>query len=944
MPFLRFRFRSLCRLGLCVAGFACAALLAGPAAAASSPEPEYRFDVQLEPKEHIVEGTLLVILPPEDPRIGGEWRFHLPPNRFAAVDPRGRRRDLDSVPFERRVSEDESDPMLPAGFDPSGVDILSARDARGDLKIEMEANARIPQGYATANGVLRVSAPDGRPLRAVTLRFRTRVPQRYVDGWSASGLFLEHWHPSLANWKDGGWDLEPAVPRPARFSGTIAANEAGWLAIGPGLVTRIEPGTRLSLPEDLYPAHSLPIVFLRSSEGNVFSTGEGSGVSFFVRGGERLERLSRVVAERFLKFLKTEYLIDIPEMRPDTPGNLVLVQWDLPLGDLRTLGHIVLIPAVHRHDDPILDRVYTAKLARAIAQVWFGETVWADEDREAWLPLGMSGFLALDFFESLWGWDGRVHSLADWLNPRYREHFIEAPVRNLIYSNEDAPLLTSITGYPFRRTAVVVSHNKSVLVLRTLSFVAGKEAFRRAVTDLYREFRNQTATHSDFVSIVSREAGQPLDWFFTDWFEGTPRLDFDIDSWTEVPTENGYLVEVIVHRTGVSRMPIDVEATDVLGDSAVVRYEGQSEFGTVYLTLPAETARIRLDPMEYLIEVERRNNQSSPQIKFRPFYDWTKQSDVLVTLQGTIGGNAIDGNYVGLGVSVPINDTNSITAIPIYGEHTQWTNYQLGWSRSRFLLPRMSLSVSATKLGGTTSQSAGIAYGFLTPDWLKVNAGATARLERVESASRPSGDETLNQDGGPSNNIGFNMGFGFLWSEAISNLVGIGIEHSEPGLDSDFNYTRWDASASQSIRFNPNHSTGFQLTRSGINGQAPIQRQILIGGPGLLRGYPRTLNLVNDQSAGIRVDYTAAIARGIWGSTLQMRKVSAIFFADVAKGWDNNQTPDQVPQRQDVGIGLEIRLSAIGVIEFPVRVDVAVPINDSQYHTPQIILFEALAF
>lgn len=944
MPSLFFRFRSRCRLGLCAAGFACAALLAGHPAAAASPEPDYRFDVQVEPKEHIIEGTLLVRLPPDDPRSGGEWRFHLPPNRFAAVDPRGRRRDLDSVPFERRVSEDDVDPMLPAGFDPGGVEILSAQDAQGDLKVETESNDRIPQGYAAANGVLRVSAPDGRPLQAVTLRFRTRVPQRYLDGWSKSGLFLEHWHPSLANWKDGGWDLEPTAPRPARFSGTIATNEAGWLAIGPGLVTRIEPGARLSLPDDLLPAHSLPIVFLRSSEGNVFSAGEGRGVSFFVSGGERLDRISRSIAERFLKFLKTDYQFEIPEMRPGAPGNLVLVQWDLPLGDLRTLGHIVLIPAVHRHDDRILDRVYTAKLARAIAQVWFGETVWADEDREAWLPLGMSGFLALDFFESLWGWDGKVHTLADWLNPRYREHFIEAPVRDLIYTNQDAPLLISLTRYPFRRTALVVAHNKSVLVLRTLSFVAGKEAFRRAVTDLYREFRNQTATHSDFVGIVSREAGQPLDWFFADWFEGTPRLDFDIDSWTETPTENGYLVEVIVHRTGVSRMPIEVQATDVLGDKAVVRYDGRSEFGTVYLTLSAETASIRLDPLEYLIETERRNNQSSPQIKFRPFYDWTKQSDVLVTLQGTLGGNAIDGNYVGLGVSVPINDTNSITAIPIYGERTQWTNYELTWNRARFLLPRMNLMLSATKLGGTTSQTAGVSYSFLTPDWLQASAGTVARLEHVEAAVRPSGDEILSQDGGPANNIGVNMSLGFLWSEAIRNGAGFSIEHSESGLDSDFTYTRWDTSVSQSIRFSPNHSVGLTLIRSGIEGQAPIQKQILIGGPGLLRGYPRTLNLVNDQSAGVRAEYNAAIARGIWGSALQVRKVSTIFFADVAKGWDNNQTSDQVPQRQDVGIGLEIRVSAIGVIEFPVRVDVAVPINDSQYHTPQVILFEALAF
>jgi len=51
-----------------------------------------------------------------------------------------------------------------------------------------------------------------------------------------------------------------------------------------------------------------------------------------------------------------------------------------------------------------------------------------------------------------------------------------------------------------------------------------------------------------------------------------------------------------------------------------------------------------------------------------------------------------------------------------------------------------------------------------------------------------------------------------------------------------------------------------------------------------------------------------------------------------------------VPQRQDVGIGFEMRVNAISMVDFPVRVDFAVPINDSQYKTPQVILFEALAF
>lgn len=860
------------------------------------------------------------------------------------MDPRGRRRDLDSYPFERQVNAEDIDPLLPEGFSPSGVDILSAQDAQGTLNAVLEANPLVPLGYAADSALLRVSAPDGRPLAEVTIRFRTHLPHRYLDGWSDSGLFLESWYPTLAAWKEQGWDLDPNEPTPAHFTGTIDVDGKGWLIVGPGLMTHSESSARVDLGETLLPARSLPIVFLSSAEPRPFKAGRGRGVSFSVAGGERIDRVSRAVAERFCDYLNESYELSMPETRPDVPGNLVLVQWDLPTGDMRTLGHIVLIPKVHRHDDPLLDRLYTAKLARAIARVWFGETVWANEDREAWLPLGMSGYLALEFFESLYGWDGRIHTITDWLNPRYREHFLEAPVRDIIFSNEDAPLLISLTGYPYRRTAVVVAHYKSVLVLRTLSFVVGQRAFRQALTEFYREQSYRVATHTEFAQIVSRESGQRLDWFFADWFEGTARLDYEIVSWGKVPIENGHLVQVLMKRTGVRRMPIEVEATDVLGDKAVARYDGESEIGTIYLSLPAEPVSIRLDPKEYLIELDRRNNQTSPAVRFRPFYDWAKQSDVLVTLQGRIGGNAIDGNYAGLGLEVPINETNTVQAIPIYGEFTQWNNYDLSWSRTRFLLPRMDLGVSIEKLGGTTHQTANLAYSYLMPDWLHADSSAAARIEKVEPASRVSGDHIVVQDSGPANNLGFGSSISFVWSDALTTTLAGNVEHSEPAYTSDFTYTRWDSSIAESLRFNPNHEISLSLVRDGTEGQAPIQKEILIGGPALLRGYPRTLNLVYEQAAGARLSYQAVLARGIWGGAIQLRKLSMFLFGDVAKGWDNNQTPDQMPQRQDVGIGFEMRVNVISFVEFPVRMDVAFPINDSQYRSPQIILFEALAF
>jgi hypothetical protein len=920
-------------------------LLALLAARAAAAEPAlYRFDVTLRPAQHVVEGTLTVALNPDDPRSGPEWVFFLPPNRFRTLDLRGPRRDIQLPPFDRQVQPEDIDPMLPSGLGSNGIDVLEARDPAGPLTLATETNARIPAGYSTQAGLLRIRAPDGRKLVSVTLRFRTVLPNRYVDGWSAAGLFLESWHPGLANWSGADWSLDPAQPRPAVFAGTIRTDSPGWLIAGRGLVAAAAPGASLSLPDDTYPARSLPLVFLHAAEPHPFAAGEGQGVSFSAEGGDRLDRMSRSIATRFVDFMTARFGLGVPELRPGQPGGLVLVQWDLPVGEMVTLGHIVLIPKVHRHDNPILDRVFTSRLAWALGRIWFGQTVWADEDREMWLPTGVSGYLALEFFESLWGFDARIHTITDWLNPRYRENFLESPVRALLMGNEDAPLLLSVTGYPYRRSALVVTYFKSVLVLRTLSYVTGVSTFENALAGFYRNHAHRSASHVEFERAMSAAAHESLDWFFADWFEGTPRLDYEIVDWSEVFAESGYGVIVEVRRAGVRRMPVDVEVTDVLGTKSVVRFEGITERGKVFVPLQAEPATIRLDPMEFLLEIDRRNNQTAPPIRFRPFYDWSKQSEILVTLQGTIGGNAIDGNYAGLGVAVPLSETTSIQVIPIYGERTQWVNYEVGLTRQRFIVPRLELDVLFSRLGGTTAQSGAFVYSYLTPDWLRADSSATVRLERVDAASRLSGDRVLSQESAQANNLALGSSVGFRWNPVFNTSLSLGAEHSQGGFDSSFTYTRWDGSASQTVWFNPNHTVTVSLLRSGIEGQAPIQREILIGGPGLLRGYPRTLDLVNDQVAAAQMSYEATLARGVWGGAIQVRKVGLILFADVAKGWDNHQSPDDVRQRQDVGIGLDVRVNAISFVEFPVRVDVAVPINDPQYRNVQIILFEALAF
>jgi hypothetical protein len=925
--------------GLRLAGWAM--LWAGlllPAGAEAT--PVYRLDVRLLPAAHEVRGEVSVTLPHDDARAFGPLWFHLPPNRFARVDPRGPRRHLESLPFGfAYVAPEVRDPWLPRGFSAGGIEVTGVRTDMGQaLAFDLKPNPSLTKGYAVEDGLLRVDLPEGQPAPTVIVTFVIHLPNRLRDGWNALGLTLEEWVPVLANFGPGGWVLDVDDPRPGRYAARIASDAPGWIATGSGAVAAVAPGQALEIPLGDRPARSFPLVFLAAAEAESTAAGAVEVWSLRQPEGERVALLSEKVARDFLGFMEREYGLTLPLPR------LVVIQADIPPEEFHTLGNLILVSRFQARDSALLDRIFLARLSRAVARVWFGQTVWANEDREAWLPLGLPGYFSLRFFESLYGWDGHIHDIANWLSPNYREHFFEAPVRGLIRDGEDAPLDISLSGYPRGRSALIALHQKAPLVMRSLAHVLGEEEFRRALGLFYRAFQYRTADHGDWQTAVQAESGNNLDWFFDEWFHGTPRIDYAIRDWEQTASGDGNHVRVTIARLGGGEMPLDVLFTDTAGGTLRRRIEGRLPEETLAVLLPAPVASIQLDPQEYVLEVDRRNNRTETVYRVRPIFDWAKQREVLVTLQGTAGGNAVDGNYVGLGGSVALDEDNHLRLMPIYGELTEWGNYSISWNRERFIHPRLSLTVEQEKLGGTLFQSVGLGYRYLLSDQVRMRSDFAVRSQAVDSLDVRSGAQVRSQSGGQANNASLGHEIGVLWNRYTTTNAAIGIEHSEPDYYSKFDYVRLDLRVSQSLAITSLQTVTLGMVRNVIAGRSPLQMQPLLGGPDTLRGYPRDFNLVHEQLAVARLDYRIVVSREVWGRTAQVREVAFVLFGDVGKTWDNSQTVADTPQRQDVGIGLELQVNVISLTQFPVNIEWAYPINDPQYTQPRLILLHALAF
>ncbi|MBI4081233.1 MAG: BamA/TamA family outer membrane protein [Candidatus Lambdaproteobacteria bacterium] len=901
--------------------------------------PDYRIDVHLDGSGRAIFGSIDVRVAENDARPRGTWWFHLPPNRFLESDPRGPRRNMESIPFGRSfVTPEQGDPLLPEGFSFGMIEIFAVTDDDGRLlRHTYWANPLLPEGYSIRDGLLRVEFTPGTTGRAVRIFFRTTLPERYWDGWNTTGVFAEHWHPALLNFRDGEWVRDPADPTPGKFAGKIQADRAGWLVAGRGPALQLEEGGRLMLPDNPLPMRSLPFVHIDSMELQE-STFDGIRLrSFYRNGNRRVSNLARDVAEEFLLFMRERYGLDLP--MPE----LTFVEIDSHPGDIRVAGQIIVIPTLYYVNNRIIDRVFVGKLSQALAQIWFGQEVWANSDRQAWLPLGMGGFLSLDFYAYLYGWDAGIHGLMDWLNPRYREHYFEQAVRGQIATSEDAPLMVSLSQYPHFRSALISLFQKAPLVVRALSHIVGEERFRRGIREFYRRYRYRAATEQGFEQVMTEVAGVPIDWFIAEWFYGTPRVDYALAGWSQRPRDGSTLVEVRVERREAGIMPVDVEVTAVTGETLMQRWDGKEQAATLRFVLAGPVERIVLDPGEYLLETDRQNNRSDTLIRFRPFFDWQKQREKLILLRGSLGGNAIDGNFVGLGATALIDEDNEVRLIPGYGQESERLLYEAGWVRKRFLFERLSLDLNAEQIGGRVSRGAALYFRHPTPEAFFVQTGIAANVEHVEAARADRLTSTI-QRPGRSGNWELSNETSYRGGEKYFGRFTLSYEHSAQALDADFNYGSLRLAFAQTFTLGPRHVIKFDLIRGLTDGDAPIQKRHLLGDPTVLRGYPRDVALVNDQIAAMRFEYQYIVTRRIIGTALQSRRISGIFSVDAGKGWNNDENPYRAPQRQDVGVGIGFDVDVLSHVAFPLRFEVSIPFNDRQYQQERFIFFEALTF
>ncbi|HEV8487132.1 MAG TPA: M1 family metallopeptidase [Blastocatellia bacterium] len=147
-------------------------------------------------------------------------------------------------------------------------------------------------------------------------------------------------------------------------------------------------------------------------------------------------------------------------------------------------------------------------VAHEIVHQWFGDSVTEFDWHHLWLSESFATYLGHIFFESA---DGRERFLE--LMRADKESYLKE------YGADPRPIYDPEIKDLFKLLNAN-NYQKGGWVLHMLRRVIGDERFFEGVREYYRTYRDHNALTLDLQRIMESHAGQPLDWFFNEWFYG----------------------------------------------------------------------------------------------------------------------------------------------------------------------------------------------------------------------------------------------------------------------------------------------------------------------------------------------------------------------------------------------------------------------------------------
>ena len=247
---------------------------------------------------------------------------------------------------------------------------------------------------------------------------------------------------------------------------------------------------------------------------------------------------------------------------------------------------------------------------------WYQNVLATNESLLPWMDEGFTSYAAAETMAALFERKGNAHSGA------YRGYGY------IVQSGKEEPLTTHADHYNTNQAYGIAAYSKGEVFLYQLSYIIGEDTFRKGILNYHQQWKLKHPTALDFITVMEKESGMILDWYYEYFVETTKTIDYGIKA--VLGTDSKTIVEF--EKKGLMPMPLDVEVEYTDGNKElfyiplrIMRGEKPAEndmkrtiledwqwvFPTYTMEIPAAVSSIKsiiIDPSERMADIERSNN------------------------------------------------------------------------------------------------------------------------------------------------------------------------------------------------------------------------------------------------------------------------------------------------------------------------------------------------
>jgi hypothetical protein len=205
-------------------------------------------------------------------------------------------------------------------------------------------------------------------------------------------------------------------------------------------------------------------------------------------------------------------------------------------------------------------------------QYWYG-MVASNEFEESWLDEGFNTYSTAKVLGAAYGDDYlpfRFWGVPWFYFPvRVPRPFENRPLT--LQGEFKDPIVTPSWKYYDSMSYGLNSYPRTGLVMNTLEQYLGEDVMARVMRTYFQRWSYKHPSSEDFFTVANEVSGQDLGWFFKQFVNGTPTLDYELAAAKSTKVEtlsnggegkaspaSGYTTEVDVRRLGEAYFPVDL--------------------------------------------------------------------------------------------------------------------------------------------------------------------------------------------------------------------------------------------------------------------------------------------------------------------------------------------------------------------------------------------------